>query len=327
MRSILRRSGRFGLCAVSVLASCAGAGQQSPPAGGAGGGASALSDPADAAPTPPPNPAESVQSSDPSALLAPCVEHALLPAEATRSARLLDTRDGVTLAAVEVAGPGSEEVIVAAGAVEPPGPRTCARLRIEASVSPVAGKLWPDAERAEAVILGLGSCTPELCPSAVVVRDVAGARAGTYLAQSCDRRVELALVRWFDVGDSLILTCQQSAGAGYRESLHVLHVANGALEPVLTVATGSGELAALEEQQKPGFCPRRPVGWVRLHEAGARPLVRVSDPTRGEPGRDGAGRSLEADYRFDPNMRRFRQIGAGVLVDYDSRAWCQDGSG
>ncbi|WP_428266662.1 hypothetical protein [Haliangium sp.] len=267
--------------------------------------------------------ADDGHASDPAELLAPCVEAATLSVEQAHGARLLGQHDGVTLAAASLDG---EEAVLAVGAIEPAEPRACARLRVETSVAPVAGQLWPGAERAEAVVLGLGRCTPESCPSAVVVRDGSGSRAGAFLARACDRRVELARVRWFDAVDSLVLTCQQSTGAGYRESLHVLHMVGEALEPVLTVETGTGEVASQEEQETPGFCPRRPVGWVRLRELGARPLVRVFDPTRGEPGRDGAGHGLQVDYRFEPAARRFRQLGGGDMVAYDSRAWCSDGA-
>jgi hypothetical protein len=225
-------------------------------------------------------------------------------------------------------------VVVATGAVRPGESPTCVQLHERAGAAPAHGTFWPGTGSSEARILMARECGPEFCPVAVVVRRDGEALGGVVVATRCDRGVELEALRWFEGQDSLKLVCRHSMGAAHRERVIIVHgIGHGighdsghgagrGLQPVLEVETGERELASLEERETPGFCERRPVGWVRLIQGGARPLVRVLDPSRGEAGYDGKGKALRAEFRFHAGAGRFEQVGDGELVDYDARAWC-----
>lgn len=214
-------------------------------------------------------------------------------------------------------------VIVAVGTMRPGGEDECAVQQPLAGQAPIAGRFWPGAGMVQAVLLGPEPCDPESCPATVLVRDRGRALGAMFLPGKCDRGVFLRELSWFAGQDSLQLTCHQSAGAGYRETLFILHVTAQGLAPILALETGVAEQASQEERETPGFCERRPVGSVQLVAPGQRPVVRVLDPARGEPGRDGEGTALVADFRFDPGTGGFEQITPGELVDYDARAWCK----
>lgn len=241
---------------------------------------------------------------------------------ASHDSLYLGTHQGVDVFQVTA---GDEPRVVAVGRIRPGGRDACAVLPPLAGQEPVTGRFWPGAGTVEAVLLGPERCDPEWCPAAVLIRESDRPLGALFLPGKCDEAVLLGELGWFATLDSLQLTCRQSAGAGYRETLLILHVTGQGLAPVLALETGTGEHASLGERETPGFCERRPVGSVELVERGERPVVRVLDPARGEPGIDGKGTALVADFQYDPAQGRFAQITPGTLVDYDARAWCKQG--
>lgn len=264
------------------------------------------------------------------AALASCPEGAW-PAGGSDQAVHLGTHGGASV--FQSAGDppsGDSPRIVAAGKIVPEQPAGCTLLQPLESVAPVAGRFWPSGGLVQAVLLTQQECSHDVCPDAVLVRDGARSLAALFLPETC---VSYSMERlsWFTSQDSLRLTCRQSAGASQREIVYVLHVRASGLVPVFTLETGTAEAATEEERETPGFCEARPVGWVRLSEKGERPVIQAFDPsrgsarapTRGQPGTDGKGTGLLADFRFDPGTGRFEQVGPGTEQPYDARAWCK----
>jgi hypothetical protein len=255
------------------------------------------------------------------AALASCPEGAW-PAGGSGEAVHLGTHDGVSV----LQSAGAPPVVVAVGRIVPEASAGCTLLQPLESVAPVAGRFWPLGGLVQAVLLTQQECSHDVCPDAVLVRDGERSLAALFLPETC---VSYATERlsWFTGQDSLRLTCRQSAGASQREIVYVLHVGASGLVPVFALETGTAEAATQEERETPGFCERRPVGWVRLVEKGERPVIRALDPARGpargQPGDDGKGTGLLADFRFDPGTGRFEQIGPGKQESYDARAWCK----
>jgi hypothetical protein len=251
------------------------------------------------------------------AALASCPEGAW-PADGSGEAVHLGTHEGASV----FQSAGDSPVIVAAGKIFPEASAGCTPLQPLESVAPVAGRFWPLGGQVQAVLLTQRECQHDVCPDAVLLRDGARSLAALFLPETC---VSYATERlsWFTGQDSLRLTCRQSAGASQREIVYVLHVGASGLVPVLALETGTAEAATQEERETPGFCEARPVGWVRLVEKGERPVLQVFDPSRGQPGEDGKGTGLLADFRFDPGTGRFEQIGPGKQEPYDARAWCK----
>jgi hypothetical protein len=303
-RAVARFAGQAVL--VAALASCAGTpGSASP--GTPGRGAQQPAGPGEA-------PATAL------ALLASCPEEAR-PGGAEPVH--LGTYDGVSV----FAHPGRADAIVAVGKLHPDGPDECSIQHVAAQTPPVEGSFWPGAGSVQAVLLGPEECHPAFCPATVLIRDHERALGALFWREACDQALTPARLRWFAGQDSLQLTCHQSTGAAHRELVVILHVlqagATARIAPVLALDTGTAEHASLAERETPGFCERRPVGWVRLVEQGERPLIRVFDPARGQQEDDGAGTGLLADFRFDPGTGRFEQVTPGTLQGYDARAWCR----
>lgn len=317
--------------AALALAGCgargAGAGQSS----GNGGGQA----PASAAVAP------DVGSGSPEAraALASCPEE-VWPGDDSRAATHLGTHAGASVFRIaggagapdqagapegtdEPGAPDGAGVFVAVGEIRPGEAVGCVVLAPVDDPAPVAGGFWPLAGRVQAVVLGAAECHPESCPSALLIRDGARPLGALYLPEACDRALAMEALRWFTGQDSLRLTCHQSTGAGYRELVSVVHVGRSGPVPVFALETGSAEDATEEERATPGFCARRPVGWVRLVEKGERPVIRAFSPRGGQPGGDGKGTGPVADFRYDPDAQRFAQIGPRTLEAYDARAWCK----
>lgn len=301
---------------VIALASCAGA-------PGAGSGDSS------GRPVPGGRPAVAPDlgsgSAEARAALASCPEE-VWPADGSGEAMHLGTHQGASV--FQIAGGAAPPappapMVVAVGKIRPGESAACVVMAPVGSASPVAGSLWPLGGRVQAVLLGPAECNPEFCPSTVLVRDGERALGALFLPEACDRALTMELLSWFTGQDSLRLTCHQSAGAGHREIVSIVHVGASGLVPVFTLETGTAEAATEEERETPGFCERRPVGWVRLVEKGERPVIKAFDPGRGQPGHDGTGTGLVADFRFDPGTGRFEQIGPGTQQSYDARAWCK----
>ena len=260
-------------------------------------------------------------SAEARAALASCPEE-VWPADGSGQATHLGTHEGASV--FQIAGSAEAPgVIAAVGKIRPGESVACAVMEPAPSGSPVTGALWPLGGRVQAVLLGPAECNPEFCPSTLVVRDGERPLGALFLPEACDRALNMEALSWFTAQDSLQLTCHQSAGAGYREIVSVVHAGRAGLVSVLALETGTAEAATDEERETPGFCERRPVGWVRLVEKGERPVIKLLDPSRGEPGQDGKGTGLVADFRYDPATERFEQIGAGKLESYDARAWCK----
>jgi hypothetical protein len=278
---------------------------------GAGGGAAEPGHPSGVAPDLGSGPAEA------RAALASCPE-GTWPADGNGEAVHLGTHEGVSV----FQSAGEPPVFAAVGRIFPEEQAECTLLPPLESVAPVTGRFWPLGGLVQAVLLTQEECRHDVCPDAVLVRDGQRSLAALFLPETC---VSYAMERlsWFTGQDSLQLTCRQSAGAGQREIVYVLHVGAAGLVPVFALETGTTETATEEERETPGFCERRPVGWVRLVEKGERPVIRALDPTRGQPGEDGKGTGLLADFRFDPATGRFEQIGPGKQEPYDARVWCK----
>ena len=255
------------------------------------------------------------------AALASCPE-GTWPADGSGEAMHLGTHEGVSVFQIA----GGPPVVVAVGRIVPEQTAGCTLLQPLESVTPVAGRFWPLGGLVQAVLLTQQECSHDVCPDVVLVRDGERPLAALFLPETC---VSYATERlsWFTGRDSLRLTCRQSAGAGQREIVYVLHVVAAGLAPVFALEAGTAEAATEEERETPGFCERRPVGRVELVDKGERPVIRAFDPSRGpsggEPGEDGKGTGLLADFRFDPGTGRFEQIGPGTQEAYDARAWCK----
>lgn len=258
-------------------------------------------------------------SSEARAALASCSEE-VWPPDGSGVATHLGTHQGVSVFQIASDPPA----ILAVGRIVPEASAGCTLLRPTDGVAPVAGRFWPPGGRVQAVLLAQEQCQHDVCPDAVLVRDGERPLAALFLPETCDRALTMDALSWFPGQDSLRLTCHQSAGAGHREIVYVVHVGRFGLVPVLALETGTAEAATEEERETPGFCERRPVGWVKLVEKGERPVIEVFDPSRGQPGQDGKGTGLLADFRFDPGTERFEQIGPGTLEPYDARAWCKE---
>ena len=257
------------------------------------------------------------------AALASCPEE-VWPADGSGQATHLGTHEGASVFEI-AAGADAAAVIVAVGKTRPESPVACVVLEPAETPAPVAGSFWPLGGRAQAVLLVAGECYPAFCPGVLLIRDGARALGALYLPETCDRALSMEGLSWFAGVDSLRLTCHQSIGAGYHEIVSIVHVGASGPVPVLALVTGTAEVATQEERETPGFCEHRPVGWVRLVEKGERPVIRVFDPGRGQPGENGTGTGLVADFRFDPGTGRFEQLGTGTLERYDARAWCRRG--
>jgi hypothetical protein len=260
-------------------------------------------------------------SAEARAALTSCPEE-VWPADGSGEATHLGTHEGASV--FQIAGSAdAPATLVAVGKIRPGEPVACAVMEPSGSAPPVTGALWPLGGRVQAVLLAPAECNPELCPSTALVRDGERALGALFLPEACDRALNMEALSWFTGQDSLRLTCHQSAGAGHREIVYVLHVGASGLVPVFALETGTAEAATQEERETPGFCERRPVGWVRLVEKGERPVIKALDPARGQPEPDGKGTGLVVDFRFDPGTGRFAQIGAGTQERYDARAWCK----
>lgn len=260
------------------------------------------------------------------AALASCPED-VWPADGSGQAMHLGTHEGASVFEI-AAGAGEAAVIVAVGKIRPESPVACVVLEPAETPAPVAGSFWPQGGRAQAVLLVASECHPAFCPGVLLIRDGERALGALYLPEACDRALSMEALSWFASVDSLRLTCHRSIGAGYREIVSIVHVGASGPAPVLALVTGTAEVATQEERETPGFCEHRPVGWVRLVEKGERPVIRVFDPGRGQPGENGKGTGLVADFRFEqigPGPGRFEQIGPGTLERYDARAWCRSG--
>lgn len=246
------------------------------------------------------------------AALASCPE-AVWPADGSGEASHLGTHEGASVFQIA----GSPPALVAVGRIFPEAAGACTVLRPVERAEPVAGAFWPAGGAVQAVLLRQEECQHDVCPGAVLLRDGERPLAARLLPATCDS--SLQRLRWFAHQDSLQVTCRARGGS---ETVHVLHAGSAGIEIVFTLGTGSYEAATQEERETPGFCELRPVGWVRLVENGARPVIRALDPGRGQAGVDGKGKGLVADHRFDPATGRFEQITPGTLEDYDGRAWC-----
>lgn len=262
----------------------------------------------------------------PDTQLVACAEYDPPFGEQPEPVRALGTSEGFHLVEVRV---GDSPWLVAAPVEPRPGePCPVAPLDNQLAWKRTPGNFWPGFPETSVRVVRPASCSKEICPAIAIVRDRhRRSVAAAVVAPVCDFEATFERVHWFDDLDSLRVTCRQSIGAAYRESVHVLHAWKDSLRSVLSVETGVRELASAEERADPTFCELRPVGRVWLEQAGTRPKVQVVDPTRGEPGIDGAGTALQAIWQFNPTAGRFEQASEGELVPYDGRAWCEEEKG
>lgn len=175
----------------------------------------------------------------------------------------------------------------------------------------------------EALALLAKPCGGGSCPTAIAVRgkDERPA-AAVRLEASCSVGADVRPIRLFPGRDSLEVVCRASAGAGWSESRVLVDGTGSALSVMYVLDTGS-YVAISKSEQAAGACPSRPVGSIRVEQAGERPILRVVDPASGSL-TDGKGTLPARQLAWDAKRGEFLPTGApDVPAQVDAHAGCR----
>jgi hypothetical protein len=198
--------------------------------------------------------------------------------------------------------------------------RDCAVYALARPAAQLSGSFGAGSE---VVALRPPRCGGGSCAIALAVRGKDGRPvAALHTRTSCDDSVALQPIKLFPGRDSVELVCHTSAGAGWKERRVLLDAGSGAIAELYGLDTGGYIALSPDEKARPGACPSRPVGSLRVEKAGERPLLRVIDPASGAL-TDGKGTLPARQLGYDPKRRAFAPTGApDVPTKVDARAGC-----
>lgn len=199
--------------------------------------------------------------------------------------------------------------------------RGCAVYALGRPAAHASGQ-FGDAGGARAVALKPSRCASGSCTIALAVCGKQGGPVAALRTDlDCDDSVELHALKLFGSRDSLELVCHASSGAGWQERRALVEITD-ALAVRYVLDTGS-YIAPSPAEKKPGTCPSRPVGSLRVEKPGDRPLLRVVDPASG-PLQDGKGTLPARQLTYDPAKHEFAPSGApDIPTQVDARAGCR----